>query len=100
MQRRRLLAQGLVKRHAHSAPARQGMGIRCATRENKIYAIGRSDGTWTKARNAQWRPVIEVDNNRQHAELIKDYLCIDSRVPRSLASVNETLSKGPRPPLP
>ena len=105
---RKSLALGAdgVYRYTLVAVSREGArnvsyeGIRCATREYKIYAIGRSDGTWIKARNAQWRPVVEVDNNRQHAELIKDYLCIDSRVPRNLASVNETLNKGPPPPLP
>ena len=92
-----------VYRYTLVAVSREGArnvsyeGIRCATREYKIYALGRSDGMWVKPRNAQWRPVIEVDNNRQHAALIKDTLCIDSRVPQTLATVQDTLGKRPLP---
>ncbi len=62
-------------------------GIRCQTRERKTYAIGRSDGTWVRARNATWAPVEEVDANRQHAALMKEYFCPDAYPARDVAEV-------------
>jgi hypothetical protein len=53
-------------------------GIRCATDERKIYAIGRPDGNWARARNAAWTKIEEVGNNRQHAALEKEYFCPES----------------------
>jgi CNP1-like family len=58
-------------------------GIRCDTHEKKLYAIGRSDGTWTRARTAKWMRIEEVGNNRQHAALEKDILCPDGYNARS-----------------
>jgi hypothetical protein len=50
-------------------------GIRCATVEKKAYAYGSENGTWTLARNAEWRPITELVANRQHAALVKDFFC-------------------------
>lgn len=52
-------------------------GIRCATREMKIYAFGRADGTWSKARLAKWTPIRYQDRNRQHHMLFDDFFCPD-----------------------
>ena len=32
-------------------------GMRCGTRERKLYAFGRPDGTWARARDSAWRGV-------------------------------------------
>lgn len=50
-------------------------GLRCETRERKLYAFGRSDGTWSRARNPQWAPIGEGQANRQHAALAEDFFC-------------------------
>ncbi len=50
-------------------------GIRCEKSERKIYAIGRDDGRWVRARNAAWVPVEDVARNRYHAALMKEYFC-------------------------
>ena len=50
-------------------------GIRCESQEKKIYATGRSDGTWVRARNSAWTPIEEIALNRQHAALMKEYFC-------------------------
>lgn len=50
-------------------------GIRCETREQKYYAIGHSDGSWSRARNPQWRHIEYKEINRQHAALYSDYFC-------------------------
>jgi hypothetical protein len=50
-------------------------GIRCATFEKKIYAIGRDDGGWTRSRRDQWEGIVRGGANRQHAALAMDYFC-------------------------
>ena len=50
-------------------------GIRCATGERRLYAFGRSDGSWSKARNNQWVRIEDNSLNRHHAALYKEYFC-------------------------
>lgn len=50
-------------------------GIRCATREKKVYAFGRADGAWSKARTAKWEGIAYQDRNRQHHVLYDDFFC-------------------------
>jgi hypothetical protein len=50
-------------------------GIRCATRETRLYATGRTDGTWAKAQSADWRLIENKTINRHHAALNRDFLC-------------------------
>jgi hypothetical protein len=50
-------------------------GIRCASYEKKIYALGRDDGTWARSRRDQWEPIVRGNANRQHAALSADYFC-------------------------
>lgn len=62
-------------------------GIRCDTAQKKIYAIGRDDGTWVRARNAQWSPIENLDVNRQHAALQREYFCPDGYAARKPGDV-------------
>lgn len=55
-------------------------GIRCETREQKHYAVGRSDGKWIRARDPQWRRVEYKDLNRHHGVLYADFFCPDRHV--------------------
>jgi len=50
-------------------------GIRCESREYRIYATGRADGTWAESRSAIWRLIENKDINRHHAALNRDFLC-------------------------
>lgn len=47
-------------------------GIRCATKEVRLYAFGRADGTWGKSRNDRWFPVRP---GSYQATLFKEYFC-------------------------
>ena len=49
-------------------------GMRCTTGERRFYASGRSDGTWSKARNTQWTKIQGTSNNH-HVELFVNYFC-------------------------
>ncbi len=56
-------------------------GIRCETREQKYYAFGRRDGTWSNARSNEWRYIEYKEANRQHGVLYLDYFCPDKKRP-------------------
>lgn len=70
----------LVTRSISGASNVSYEGIRCTTREWKIYAIGRTDGSWSPARRSQWQPVINDAINRRQAALSKQYLCAETTV--------------------
>lgn len=50
-------------------------GIRCRSFEKKVYAIGQSDGNWSRSRRDQWERIVQNASNRQHSILAKDYFC-------------------------
>jgi hypothetical protein len=52
-------------------------GINCRERSWKLYATGRSDGTWVKSRatRTEWRPIENKPVNRHHAELNRNFFC-------------------------
>jgi hypothetical protein len=50
-------------------------GIRCQLLQKKLYAFGRTDGTWSRSRRDQWEPIYGNAANRQHAELAGGYFC-------------------------
>lgn len=49
-------------------------GMRCATAERRLYAFGRADKTWSKARNSQWVRIRGGSNNHI-VELYSNYFC-------------------------
>lgn len=50
-------------------------GMRCETREWRVYASGRADGTWSKSRRNDWSRIRDEYVNRYHAALFLDYFC-------------------------
>lgn len=50
-------------------------GIRCESYEQKFYAIGRSDRSWARARNPQWREISMRQGSIQHATLYEEFFC-------------------------
>jgi len=50
-------------------------GIRCATRERRLYAFGQTNNTWSRARKSEWVRFYYNDLNRQHAILSREYFC-------------------------
>lgn len=87
----------LVVRTAGGATNVSFEGLRCATLEHRLYATGRSDGTWAKARASEWKLMANLPANRQHAALSRDYLC-PSRVPiRTAEEGRDALRRGGHP---
>lgn len=62
-------------------------GMRCRTREAKIYAVGSSGGTWTEVRDPRWREIDFRDVNPYHSSLYADYLCRGNAPVRSVEEV-------------
>lgn len=72
-------------------------GLRCETRERRIYASGRLDGTWSKSRNESWQRIRDVPANRHHAALFLDYLCPGGTIARSADEARDALRRGEHP---
>jgi hypothetical protein len=49
-------------------------GLRCDNAQRRLYAFGRSDKTWSKARGNQWVKV-QGGSNSHHFELYANYFC-------------------------
>ncbi len=73
-------------------------GIRCETREQKYYAIGRADGSWVRARNPQWRRIEFQQVNAHHITLYGEYACEGKFVKGSAEQIVSTLRRGPERP--
>lgn len=69
-------------------------GIRCATGERRLYAFGRPDGTWSKARSDRWVKIAENSLNRHHAALFRDYFCTTGGTVSSTDEARRVLPKG------
>lgn len=69
-------------------------GMRCETKERRLYAFGRADGTWSKARSNQWDRVREAVNNRHHAALFQDYFCPEGVIVRNEEEARNLLRRG------
>lgn len=52
-------------------------GIRCGSSEYKMFATGRDDGTWARARADDWRRIENKPMNRHHAVLNREFFCPD-----------------------
>lgn len=50
-------------------------GIRCATREYKIYAVGDRDSRWAKTPGTRWRPIEYKEINNQRQFLYREIFC-------------------------
>lgn len=72
-------------------------GVRCASAERRLYAFGRRNGDWSKARTNDWVPIKHAQTNRQHAALYFDYFCPDGVQVRSLDEALKMLDRGGPP---
>ena len=80
-------------------------GIRCESRQLRVYAFGHPNSQWSRARNAGWREIEPREINGYHYALFRDYYCtsISSFISRrssaaSLKQIIATFKAGPKPP--
>jgi len=71
----RVVRYVMVVRTAGGATNVSYEGMRCESRQYKIYATGRRDGTWIPSPRSEWRPIENKSTNRQHAALSRDFFC-------------------------
>ncbi|MGE5470168.1 MAG: CNP1-like family protein [Bacteroidota bacterium] len=69
-------------------------GMRCATKERRIYASGRADGSWSKSRAAQWSRIQDAASNRQYAALYLEYFCNGGAIVRNADEARSLLKRG------
>lgn len=69
-------------------------GIRCEAREQRVYAFGRPNGEWSRARDSKWKPIIGKEVNGHHYMLHMDYFCSNKRYPVPVAQVIKGLKAG------
>lgn len=67
-------------------------GLRCTSAEERVYAVGRPDGTWSPAQSA-WRPVATP----RHATLAIEYFCPQKEPIRDAAEGLRALEAGGHP---
>jgi len=72
-------------------------GMRCLTRERRIYASGRLDGSWSAARNNEWVRIHDAAANRQYAALFLEYFCPGGVIVRNAEEARNALRLGGHP---
>ncbi|NMM26430.1 MAG: hypothetical protein HHJ12_03835 [Glaciimonas sp.] len=88
----------LVAQSSAGASSISYEGIRCQSFEKKLYAFGRADGSWARAKRDEWQPIFKNAANRQHVTLAQDYFCRDGQVAGNAAKIIDRLRS--RHPLP
>ena len=69
-------------------------GMRCETREGKLYALGRSDGTWVRARDPKWQRILLRDLKPHHYVLYREFFCPSPSIPTPPKVAIEALRRG------
>lgn len=70
-------------------------GMRCETREQKYYALGRADGSWVRARNPLWRRLETQSINRHYDVLYSNILCLGKNPVKTTQEALQRLKYGP-----
>lgn len=70
-------------------------GIRCESRELKVYAFGRPDSEWSRARDPVWRRIEFRDINNHHLTLHREHFCPGRKTIAPVKQIIQTLKYGP-----
>jgi hypothetical protein len=68
-------------------------GIRCETREHKLYAVGHADGTWARARNPTWNRIVSYTKPYQFM-LYREFFCPTPLRPTPPKQAADALKRG------
>jgi len=72
--------------------------IRCESYERKLYAFGRSDGSWSASRRKEWDRISNAGANKQHHVLYTEYFCDGNTIGGKAATLVDRLN-GKRSPF-
>lgn len=76
-------------------------GLRCKTRERRLYAFGQPDGSWIESKGSSWIQMQKQQHkmhNAYPAVLAYDYFCLDLEPPPSAEVAVSRLRSGPATP--
>lgn len=68
-------------------------GIRCSTRERKLYAVGRANGTWFSPKAPEWVNFQASRVNSYHDSFARQYFCVERTPVLNSAKAIELLRK-------
>ena len=68
-------------------------GMRCGTRERRIYALGRNDRSWHPVKEVRWIAVRSAGPNSPYAALLRSYFCPDGDRVRDAAEARRALTR-------
>ena len=71
--------------------------IRCKTRERKVYAYGRADGTWSEVRAPQWTTIAGLNSDGYRFVLYENYFCPSRQIIASTREGVEALRRAGHP---
>ena len=69
-------------------------GMRCETRERKVYALGHNDGTWARARYSKWQRIELRELTPYYYVLYREYFCPSRARPTNPKRAVEALKWG------
>jgi len=69
-------------------------GMRCESREGKIYAFARKDGTWTRARKPEWNRILLRDLTPHRFVLYRQFFCPSPAAPTPPKTALDALRRG------
>ena len=69
-------------------------GFDCTDYAYKLYAMGRTDGTWSEVKRPEWRPIVFTEINRYRIVLFKDFFCPKKVLVRSPGEAIRALKSG------
>lgn len=72
-------------------------GIRCATNERKLYALGRNDRTWAKPRVSEWEKLGLIRQFYAQRELSKNFFCPQQQIVTTSEEAIQALKAGRHP---
>lgn len=72
-------------------------GMRCSTREWRLYATARRDGSWVKSRNETWEKLRDGASGRHRVTLFADYFCPGGVIARDVRELEAAFRQGGHP---
>lgn len=68
-------------------------GIRCSTRERRIYGVGRAKGTWSMPFRSEWVDFRGSGINAYHDAFAQQYFCVEKMPVSSVAEIVKQLKR-------
>ena len=87
----------LVARSQSGSESISFNGLRCKTGSHRAYATARSDKTWSRIRDSEWRELQPKTVTRQHFALMRDFFCPGAVAILSRAEGIDALRRGMHP---